>query len=786
MMKLIKANLRHNKFNMIAVMVLIIIATTLICVGVSIAFKAPVLYDEKTEQLGENTFGLNLAPRKSVTYPLVLERFMKCPQIETVIQYTSLSYAFDNVTKSNQSGKMNLYFSDIEKIDEFKPRMLKEKQVDGNAVYANVSNAHLGEKYTMTLGGKTMEFEVAGVYESVMNPWGTNEMFVNTETYNLIAETFGAGETMIVLKGNLIDNSIETFNKAYDYFVKTGDPYFRLEAMLIPGYTGIGYSVFALYGIKLISENFLYILSSLLILFAFVVMAIALIITRFTITTGIDDNIRNLGVLKAIGAETKTLRMAYLLQYLVMAFIAAVIGICVAFASKGFFVSILYMATSVNFIVPMNAGAIFIALAVILATVLLTVYLSTNRVRKIMPITALRRGVSTHSFKKNHIPLDKTRVNPNVALAVKSVVNNKKQSVVVIVIVAITAFLSAFSSVLYYNMNLNTHAMYSILGEDTNHYTVYNENMNIDEILAIDGVDGYSTLTINRYDMIKIGSITTVQGQYSQDYSQFRISSIYAGRYPTADNEVAISSKIKNATGADIGDFIDIYSNNSKKTEKFMVTGFVQNMDSSNIALFTIEGMERLTNVSVKDLNRSIGWKIYLKENADEQSIRKLLIEKYGIEKVNLVREHIESDLLGTLAPASAALLGVMVGVTVIIIAMLLLLIIKIKLQRERRNYAVFKAQGYTTGNIISQVTLSMFILTFIGAFIGVILGAVLCSPLLKLVLMGYGIMKVELLINWGFIIAVMLVINIVAVVASAFLSLKTKYISLRDLANDV
>lgn len=784
-MKLIKANLRHNKFNMIAVMLLIIIATTLICVGVSIAFKAPVLYDEKTEQLGENTFSLTLNPRKSVTYPLVLERFMKCPQIETAIQYTSLSYAFDNVTKSNQSGKMNLYFSDIEKINEFKPKMLKEKQVDGNAVYANVSNAHLGEKYTMTLDGKTMEFEVAGVYESVMNPWGTNEMYVNTETYNLIAETFGAGEPMIVLKGNLIDNSIETFNKVYDFFVKTGDPYFRLEAMLIPNYTGIGYSVFALYGIKLISENFLYILSSLLILFAFVVMAIALIITRFTITTGIDDNIRNLGVLKAIGAETKTLRIAYLLQYLVMAFIAAVIGICAAFASKGFFVSILYMATSVNFIVPMNAGAIFIALAVILATVLLTVYLSTNRVRKIMPITALRRGVSTHSFKKNHIPLDKTRVNPNVALAVKSVVNNKKQSAVVIVIVAITAFLSAFSSVLYYNMNLNTHAMYSILGEDTNHFTVYNDNMNIEEILAIEGVDGYSTLALNRYDMLKIGS-QTVRGQYSKDYSQFRISSIYAGRYPVADNEVAITTQIKNATGANIGDFIDIYSNNSKKTEKFMVTGYVQNMDSSNLALFTIEGMERLVDVSIKSLNCDIGWKIYLKDSADEQRIGNILVEKYGIENVIFTREHIESDLLGTLAPASAALLGVMVGVTVIIIAMLLLLIIKIKLQRERRNYAVLKAQGYTTGNIISQVTLSMFILTFIGAFIGVILGAVLCSPLLKLVLMGYGIMKVELLINWGFIIAVMLVINIVAVAASALLSLKTKYISLRDLANDV
>lgn len=786
MLKLIKANLRHNKFNMIAVVLLLIIATTLICVGASIAFKAPVLYDEKCEQLEENSWNMMFFTRKSVLLPLVLERFKQCPQIETMVVYSPLYYKFDRIEHNNLSGTGEQFFTNFEVSEKYRPKMIEYKQVIGNAIYVNSYMAKLGDVYKFILGDKTLEFEVAGVYESIMAPWGSNEIFVDTETYNLIAETLGTGESVKLLKGELIDNSIDTFYKAYDYFLRVSAPYIGLESMLIPNYSGIGYRIDALYRIKQVSENFLYILSSMLILFAFIIMAIALIITRFTITTGIDDNIRNLGILKAIGAETSTLRKTYMLQYLIAAAIAAVMGICAAFASKGFFVGILFMATAVNFVVPMNVGAIFIALAAIFLTVLLTVFLSTAKVRKIQPITALRKGLSTHSFKKNRVRLDKTRMNPNIALALKSIVNNKKHSVIIVAIVAITAFLSAFSSMLYFNMNIETQAMYSILGEDSNYFTVYNEDMKIDEILAIDGVDGYSTIGYNSNDVIKING-QEIPSYYSNDYSQFRISSVYEGRYPIADNEVAISTQLKNKFGVRIGDLIDVYSDNRKSNVKFMVTGFTQNMNNPIIAQFTTEGMCRLSGFQNDIvLMRNIGWKIYIKDGADATTISQILFDKYGENNVLLVREHIEQDLLGTLAPASAALMGVMIVVTILIIVMLLLLIIKIKLQRERRNFAVFKAQGYTTGDIIAQVTLSMLILSFAGAFVGAILGAVLCSPLMQLVLSGYGIMKAQLAIHWGFVIGIIVIINVVSAAASVLLSLKTKFISLRDLANDV
>ena len=52
--------------------------------------------------------------------------------------------------------------------------------------------------------------------------------------------------------------------------------------------------------------------------------------------------------------------------------------------------------------------------------VALVVWLSAGRIRKIEPIVALRQGVLTHSFKRNHVPLERTGAPLQLALALKT------------------------------------------------------------------------------------------------------------------------------------------------------------------------------------------------------------------------------------------------------------------------------------------------------------------------------------------------------------------------------
>ena len=58
-----------------------------------------------------------------------------------------------------------------------------------------------------------------------------------------------------------------------------------------------------------------------------------------------------------------------------------------------------------NFDIIINLVSIFL---VVLCVVIVTL-LSAFRIRKILPVAALRGGIQTHSFRKNYFPLDKAK-----------------------------------------------------------------------------------------------------------------------------------------------------------------------------------------------------------------------------------------------------------------------------------------------------------------------------------------------------------------------------------------
>ena len=87
--------------------------------------------------------------------------------------------------------------------------------------------------------------------------------------------------------------------------------------------------------------------------------------------------------------------------------------------------------------------------------------------------------------------------------------------------------------------------------------------------------------------------------------------------------------------------------------------------------------------------------------------------------------------ILNVVETAADAVMTVFIAVTAIIISLLLVMLIKLKLLRERRNYAIYKALGYTTPNIMTQIAVAMVILGVIGSLIGGIVGALITSPML-------------------------------------------------------
>ena len=97
-----------------------------------------------------------------------------------------------------------------------------------------------------------------------------------------------------------------------------------------------------------------------------------------------------------------------------------------------------------------------IALCLILLIVVIVAFIAARRINKLNPIVALRGGIITHSFRKNHLPLSTSKGSLPIVLAFKSLLQNMKQSIMIAIIIIAVSFAGTFAVVMFYNTTIDT------------------------------------------------------------------------------------------------------------------------------------------------------------------------------------------------------------------------------------------------------------------------------------------------------------------------------------------
>lgn len=785
MWRIVKSNCKNNIVGMVVVLIFILISVILMGVGLTISFKIDTLYDEKIESTGDADL-LIYASNQNNFIQFLHKTVKNSKYIKDSELYIDTVLYLDEMT--NIHGTYTYVYSYLMNLDapsKYPYKVVEKENVEGNVCYISLygkykENYKVGDKITMKSNGRTMEFVVGGFVDTVGELYNMSNIWVTEDLYNETRELFnGNANDAYIIKATMKDNSMASVNQFVQDFFKKSSVISSVLQFFDSDFEDVSVSINGVPYVRQTGESFVIILGVLLMVFALIIAMIAVIIIRFLIISAIEDNIRGIGVLKSIGYSTREIRYGYLIQYLSIAVLAILIGVIATYCAMPFFVGILTTATNLVFNVPVNFGAVAISIVLIICIVLATVYVVSRRINKITPIMALRRGVETHSFKKNHFRLDKVKANPNVTISLKSIANNKKQSIMIVVISLLMTMLCAFTSTLFYNMNVNTGAIENILGVEACDIYVWTDIKTNDKILSLPEIDKYSYGSPFGGDMMIVEDIG-VTALFSSDYSIYRTNPCYKGRLPMADNEVAISSNTAKDSGKTIGDMIKVSTPKGTEAE-FLVTGLTQSMNNPYTIHISSNAFENLVDYSIKN-----NLMIYLKEGVDREEVIVKIAEIMGTNSnVVDVRAQIDINLLGTLAPSSAALMGVMLVVSVLVVIMVMLMIIKLKVLRENRNMAIMKAQGYTTLNLITQITLSMIILTAIGSILGALLGALLSSPILELVLAGYGIMKMTLAVNWFYILGIVIALNFVTFIIASLVALNTRRVSPRELISN-
>lgn len=481
---------------------------------------------------------------------------------------------------------------------------------------------------------------------------------------------------------------------------------------------------------------------------AFLVALIAIVVIASNVINYVQDNMKNLGALKAMGYTGRQLILSLLFQFVGVALITSLFGAALSYALFPFLNDMMISQTGIPYAVRFLPLPLLLTLLVLCGAVALTVWLSARRIKKIQPITALRSGVETHSFKKNRVPLDRTRLPLNAALAFKSALSGVKQNIVMFVTMTVLSLVVVFSGLMTENVIVDMQPFTNlIVGETADSCLNVNASAEQDFLSAVNADSAVEKVYLYTSLEVRHTGGVGLMAQVCDDFSKLNNQSVcFKGRFPLYDNETAIAAKYAREKGIRIGDEISLEAAGGKAS--YIVTGFTQ--ISNNLGkdcLLLRNGYERLGQL------QNASYYINLKDGADVDDFNKKMSGIFGSE-MNVALNIL--SMLDGMASVYVSLMTIIViavlVLSVTVIAFVLYLLVRNVLAAKKQTYGIMKALGFTTGQLVRQTALSFMPSVILSTVIGLTISALVINPLTSLFLSGIGIVKCTFAVPVGFI----------------------------------
>lgn len=630
---------------------------------------------------------------------------------------------------------------------------------------------NLGDSYSFSYENKKYSYKIGGfIEEPLLGTFnnGSLKVFLPDKAYN---ELYGRIEKEA--KFNLLSINLSDTSKVEKLSQSLGD---QISASGTRNMFSVMSAELGVAGNRI----FVSLLTAILIAFALIMVVISLIVIRFQILGHIEDNLLNIGVLKANGYTSWQIIGALLLQFTSISIVSAIPGIAVSGLVMPFAGNLI--SASVGLIWPASFGILsaLLSLLIIILMVLLVVYFSSRRIRTITPIAALQSGILTHNFKRNRIPLERTRLSLQFALSLKSLIRQMKQNIMIVIIVAGLTFSSIFCSILNFNFTGDTTAILKLVGMEQSSLLLVLKSGEVHaeliaEVESMEGVRKTSLLDS------KVASIqdSNFLLRISDDFNKMETETVYKGRQPKYENEIAISGIISKQIGKTIGDEVMVTSNSV--TESYLISGLSQQINQLGmVATITEAGVKRmLPDFAPSTLN------VYLKEGIDEKAVIQQLEKRFPGQWTITNVQDVQDSVLSTFSTAISSMTAVITVVTIIVVSLILYLVIKTLILKRKKEFGILKGMGYTSFNLMTQITFSLLPVIAVGVMVGCLLGYFYSDTVFVILLSSLGIYNIELAVSLPQVLLLCVAIIVVAYMVSMFVARRIKKISVYGLIMD-
>lgn len=767
------ANIRKGLSQSISLFVLVAISAMLLSVGFVLFFQFGSYFDERADEL--NAPHVAIVQSESITtdeQERYLASYPKVTETETIPVLSGFGEYYVNDSKT--TGLQ--IFESIKTKQKMNPPLLigDSLPLDDSSIYVpylmKVTGGYdLGDDYRVILGGKTQTYTIAGFTEEVMYGSLMNTLYryyLSDAAYQRLSKDNPWMECS--LQQVRLENPDDSLQLEIDY---QKEFFFAQES---DGASSSLVQTLKIDDAKTARTSIPMIASALMMAFSLILISICLVVIRFRIVNNIEESIHDIGALKAIGYTSRQLIMSIVMQFLSIALFGSIVGLVLAQAMLPATAQMLESQTALVW----NPGFSFelsaIVFVLICGIVALTSLIAANRIRKLAPLIALRSGFTTHSFKRNTLPLDATRGPLPLLLALKGLLNKKKQAVMISLIVAFVTFASVASISTYYNIGVEpTEFIKIVAGELPDAGLLLEDSEKTEEVIdhleddsRVRSVFGFQDVNLAVDDI----TVTTI---ITEDFSRLEGNMLVEGRYPIHDNEVALGGNAAKALDKHIGDTVAVTQGG--KTKEYFVTGIIQMMLSGGINMsMTYDGLMHVQSDYKFDQIY-----IYLNDDVEVSPFLTSVESREGKIFSSVVNMKEMTDAQFSAYGSIFGILTLVIFlVTALVIILVLYMVMKTAILQRKREFGIMKAVGFTTSQLMHQLAFNYLPIILFGVVIGGTVGYFCFNPLFVSLMSGFGILKVELPTPLLWTVAACLLMLALSYIVSLLIALRIRKIS--------
>jgi len=762
---LTKTNLRKSKSQTFSMFLLITIAAMFLNIGLVLYFGVGSFFDERAEELNTAHF-VAIQPESEEYYEQLnfIQNFHSVTEVET----QNVLVAFGGYFPSETLAGGNLIISNVADEQTMNPPALigDSLPLTENAVYIP-HFMFLGGGFSL---GDDIRFEFAGEEVILTVAGSTEEILFGDGMMNNVWRIYVSSETFLTLSNDFSDTrSIMMAARM------TGD-----WALLSSRY-GAEFAGFAIhYGMPQNSRTMIPMLAALMVaFFAFILLVVASIVARFRINNDIEESMVNIGALKAVGYRNYQIIMSIVIQFGVIALIGGLVGALLSQVALPMIAGIMEPMLALPWNPAFNIVMMLVSLAFILLMILLFAYVTSRRIKKLHPLIALRGGITTHNFKKNSLPLDKTRGSLSFLLALKQILRNKKQAIMLSIIVGALTFVSSAGLIIHYNVNVDMSAFLRItFGATPDVAIVLNDAEDLPDFFERlknhpDVVEVYQSSGLP----LLVNEETVVVNIYS-DFSYIGEYFLISGRFPILPSEVVMDTTTLSAIGKNVGDFVTIRSGDLE--QDFIITGHVQ-MWGGLQGMMSIDALHQIQpDFMFTQLN------VNLEENASVEIFMEHIreTERDIIAIILSVDEQVDA-VFSAMGDIFAAVNVVIMVAVAGVVVLVLYLLVKTMIIRRKRELGTQKALGFTTLQLMNQIALGLTPTIIIGALLGAIGGYIGFNPIFVIFTSDAGIVRPNLHVPTNWIVMTALGLAMIAYAVAMLISWRIRKISAYALVSE-